>query len=516
MKTNLKRIMVYAVPVVLGIAALSGCNLGGGNTSSSTSTGSEESKVSYVSLNINPEIELFVDGDEVVVNVYGVNEDAQVLLYEEEDNIEGKTLDEAIDKIISLSVDMGFLSEENHTIATQVSTDDVDLKAKIQTDIDAQISVSTKNLGFEVETTLDQAFSTLREFEAFKAEHPESDVIQALTIEEFKLALRASEEGDISLEAAVLLDDSELIDIINTATDEVAQFTTKTFEKIRALAEQIYVNAEVAVVNLEYAKFYASRMLTDPMTAYYGSMYQIYNLSSVTMDALVKAIEAVQNLESYELDEDKINEIIAASGIEGLTKEDLQDLSGRVTIESVEEYLNKVYKNVEELETSKEEMMNKMQEIANEIKAEVNALSEEHKEDIEDILKRVETTISTAKLSIPPQYVSAFEEKIAAYEEIAAEIKTKIESDELTLDDLKEFSDELKAKAEECEKDIQDDLTDEEEATLNANIEKAKEGLASIKAQYEQTLNAAEVEAKTHLGNLKDALLNKKDETVTE
>lgn len=508
MKKNLKKIMVLSIPVMLGIASLASCSLATPSTSSQEPT---EEDLSYVALNINPEIELFVNGDDVVVNVYGVNEDAQVLLCDEE-GIEGESLEDAIDKIISLSIELGFINEDNHTISTQVSSDDESIEDKIKGSINSRINVATENLGFEVETNFEASFSTLRELEAFKNKYPDNEVIQALTVEKFRLALRASESGEITLEAAVLLDDSKLIDMINDATDKIAKFTNDLLEEIKAIANYTYEKAEIAVENLEIAKFYATRMLTNPTTAYYGSVYQVYNLSANTIDALIDVIEACDGFECYELTDAQIQEILDEAGLEGVTKEELQDLSGKVTIESVEEYLNKIYKNLEDAEDKKAEMIKKMQEIADEIYEETAKISEEYKEDIMTILDECDSIISKIKLTIPSSLHEFIDAELKEFKEVHEEIASKLEDGSLTLEELEEIEAKLDEKAEEVKDKIEEDLTDEEEEKLEENIEKALATIKSLKETTDKTIEDAEESVHKALQELKEALKNKKTE----
>ena len=70
------------------------------------------SATSFVSLDVNPEIELTLDENDVVLSVHGANEDARVLLLGEVD-LKGKTLDEAVVIITELAVELGYLSEDN-------------------------------------------------------------------------------------------------------------------------------------------------------------------------------------------------------------------------------------------------------------------------------------------------------------------------------------------------------------------------------------------------------------------
>ena len=80
----------------------------------------EEAKASsYVSVDINPSIELTLDQNDKVISVRGANEDGQVLLYGET-GLVGVDVQTAIAKITDLAVELGYLSEDNKVVGTSV------------------------------------------------------------------------------------------------------------------------------------------------------------------------------------------------------------------------------------------------------------------------------------------------------------------------------------------------------------------------------------------------------------
>ena len=85
------------------------------------SDNTEAEAASFVSLDINPSIELTLDKNNKVLSVYGGNEDGQVLLYKEEDFI-GVDVETAVEKITSLAVKYGYLDENNKVVETSVTS----------------------------------------------------------------------------------------------------------------------------------------------------------------------------------------------------------------------------------------------------------------------------------------------------------------------------------------------------------------------------------------------------------
>ena len=92
------------------LVALASCN-----------TQNAEKEKSFVSLDINPSVELVVE-DGRVTNVYATNDDAKVLIYDEE--LVGKKFEDVVNELIDLSVECGYLSAENTVVDFTVSSDD--------------------------------------------------------------------------------------------------------------------------------------------------------------------------------------------------------------------------------------------------------------------------------------------------------------------------------------------------------------------------------------------------------
>lgn len=106
-KINKKIAAICLSACVAGMAALSaGCE-------------QEDGAVSYLAIDVNPSLSLTLDRNNKVMSVLAENEDASVLLYEEE--LEGMELDDALDRIASLSVELGYFNENNCTVNVTVA-----------------------------------------------------------------------------------------------------------------------------------------------------------------------------------------------------------------------------------------------------------------------------------------------------------------------------------------------------------------------------------------------------------
>ena len=75
---------------------------------------------SYVTIDINPSVEIIVNRREKVVYANPLNEDAEILLAELE--LEGMDLDEALDLIIETAIELGYIDPESEDTYVSVSS----------------------------------------------------------------------------------------------------------------------------------------------------------------------------------------------------------------------------------------------------------------------------------------------------------------------------------------------------------------------------------------------------------
>lgn len=81
----------------------------------------EKETTTYVSLRINPEIELIADEDDVVVAVNAINEDGEVVL--SVSDFIGDTVDEATEEFVDAAVDLGYIDVESEDATVYVHVD---------------------------------------------------------------------------------------------------------------------------------------------------------------------------------------------------------------------------------------------------------------------------------------------------------------------------------------------------------------------------------------------------------
>lgn len=97
------KILSIALSICLFCMCFIGCNL--------TTTVSASEDLSYVSMRINPEIELVVDKDEKVVSVNAINEDGETVLCELD--LVGMTVEEAGEAFTDMAAELGFIDVDS-------------------------------------------------------------------------------------------------------------------------------------------------------------------------------------------------------------------------------------------------------------------------------------------------------------------------------------------------------------------------------------------------------------------
>ena len=112
---KLVKIMSSALAVVLMVGSLAGCDFNKEETAKSSEA------ATYVSLRINPEIELIANEDDEVVAVNAINEDGEVVL--SVSDFIGDTVEEATEEFVDKAVELGYIDVESEESTVYVYVD---------------------------------------------------------------------------------------------------------------------------------------------------------------------------------------------------------------------------------------------------------------------------------------------------------------------------------------------------------------------------------------------------------
>ena len=496
-----KKFAAIALSAMLAgsMCALTACDFGGTD---------KAEKQAYVSLDINPAIELIVDKDNNVVSVRGENEDGQVLLYEET-GIKGEKIDAAINKITDLAVRYGYLDEDNKVVDTLVTSGDNAFASEILSKVNTSVTATAANLGLTVTTDGEGAYSLLRKMDEVKKQFPNNKAVQNMSVSKFKLALSVSETGEITLDAAVALDDSKLIEMLKEVSPQIEEFATATFVEAKTKALAVYEQATELAGYAVYTQYYLEKMLSHPLTAYYGGVYQMYASAAKGFDVICDVASLAANVSNYPLNEAQINAVVTALGME--SADALKNSKGEITVDSIEAYADKLFKNTpasETLEQTKGALTKALAQAESVIKEKVNEMTAEYKPQIETALASARQVTATVESLIPEGIKNAFNTVTSDLKDILNEIDGIIAGEKLDLNVLRDKANRLDEKATEYLNKIKADMSEEEFAEVEARKAAAIAKMSEQKQALDKALDDAATAAKDYLSQLKEARKN--------
>lgn len=142
MKKTFKLLSIVFI-LILTTALLVGCN----SKKEEENNNNSNQELSYVSLRINPEIELLVNENGMVVTVNAVNSDGETVLYNL--TLEGLTIEEAAEAFTSMSVELGFIDVDttNASVYILVDGESVEYVKSLEEKITNKINDFFTNVG---------------------------------------------------------------------------------------------------------------------------------------------------------------------------------------------------------------------------------------------------------------------------------------------------------------------------------------------------------------------------------
>ena len=460
----------------------------------------EASAQSVVTLDINPSIELIVDSEGVVINAYGTDEDGKILLFEE-DGIEGEKVEQVVEKITDLAVELGYLNENNKVINTSVNSKDDTVAEELFNKIKTKITDKGNALGFSLTVDKETAFSMMRDYQAFIAEHPE---FANITLDQFKLAVSASKTGEITVEAALELDKEELIKLIADARKEIKDYATKEFEEEKVEKLEEYQEKLDKALEDVYKDYFGAvnNIATNPQAMWYGHAYHAYKSFVRGLNALADVVEEIEEADEYALNETQVTAVMTALGI---TDKSLIEDDGKVTIESIEEYVDIIFKNSsEDLTEVKTALNNALNGIENDLAVIIKNSAAEYSDEIQLLVTNVSNAIDLIEASVPELVKSVFEEWFTEFKAVKDSILNIISDGEITSEELRECATQVEEKANKLYEKMMAVLPEDKKAKIEELKKGAEENLASEKEQVEREINQKIDEVKLELQRLKN------------
>ena len=500
---------VFSILVMILMAMLvCGCTLG-------NQENNDEVKDSYVSLDINPSIEIIVSKDNKVVNIYAKNDDAKILLAGEVTFIDTE-LEDAVKRIVDLCVEYGYLTEENNDVNVTVSSPNgEETNVKLENTVSEVVAEETKDLSFAVSVSTELTEELKAQYEEVKAE-----LAEELTIGKFKLVESAvSSDPTLSVEVAVNLDEEELIKRIEETRDEMYNVATTTYNELVTEAQNIYEALKKSFERGKYAAFYTANFMKHPVN--YGVLYAMYGTAADSSQAVLDMQALFDKYSSNILTDEQIEQIVSKMtemeiAIEEV-KAGIKDEEGNVTIESVKAYLDKVVAEIEDetLKAKIEEIRTILASYEELFKEQSALLEEKYIPQLKIMLQTLETSygvFETAFAAIQAFLPQSIKDAMATFnsetETLITTIKTTLENDP-KIEDLESWVETFRAKEAELLEKMKAELTAEEIAQIEGTDITLPEELVNAETEFLNAKEEAKAKVEAELLKLKEERKNK-------
>ena len=434
-------------------------------------------EAAFITIDINPSIELTIDKHHTVTSVGAANADAEVMLWNESD-IVGADLNTALALIADLAAEMGYLTEENADISITVTTETGRTEDALVTAIDEALVEGFQEAGIEahVEEAVDLVLS--KELERLKADNEgKAGYDETLTLSRFRLirsALRA--DPTLTMDDAVQQSNEKLTETVKNIQITPEDDLGEGYLTAKDEAQFIYDNAKQTLLDSAYTAVYTSRRNLSALLANYGAAYAGYRLAYRTIEHYADTL--AQLVENPIFTSADILALAETLGIDPAAeeeyrafREDIADQDGNITVESVKDYINRIYKSLDEEDRAEwEAAYDRVLVIFDRMRIEAAVIDDEGKILIQTAMFGLGLSFSVETYEDIPELLHAIQKKID-------DIYKKMDAD---------MSENEKAKV----IDLQNDMT-----AKIAEYEKTyRESLAKAKAEAEAYMQSAKEE----------------------
>ena len=223
--------------------------------------GSEKDAAARMQVDINPSVEFILDADNKVLSVTALNDDGSLIIAGEA--FVGKTAEEAVEMMVSISTDAGYLvkgelTAERDAITISITGDDAaaqELYEEVKAEID----------GFLEESGI---YAVVERGEELKLEALRELVMKA--------------DPSVTEEEVAKMNEEQLINALKISRIETAQLITEELREAYNVAK-------------EYDLRFAERQATKDVIDGLGSAYESFlNLYSKALDSYQETIAAVE------------------------------------------------------------------------------------------------------------------------------------------------------------------------------------------------------------------------------
>lgn len=367
---NAKRLMLLVV-LCLTVTALCSVFLVACNSSDNTKVAASKA-TSYVGIDINPSIELVLDQYDCVMSVEGANEDAKVLLFQE-DGIVGANVNVAIENISSLAVEYGYLTSDNQNIDVCVVSSSADKQNQVFAAVAAALEKGAKEIApsLSVSVKNQAGLSIVKELDSLKSKFHDNDSIQNLSVGSFKLIKSAMRENsDLSVESLAQKNTDELISEVSRLQansdlkygddykDEIEKANLVYNSAVQTLEGGLYISHFATSTLEEYNKGNYQNALSSLEKTKSAIKYTVSNAHLLSLRFYKARFSRYFYNPTYTLGANDITSLANALGVSETDFENgskaISDKNGfTVSKKDVTSYIDKLYRNATEDEKSK-------------------------------------------------------------------------------------------------------------------------------------------------------------------
>lgn len=449
------------------------------------SNAKDDNGKTYVSVDINPSVNMVIDEEGKVESVEAANEDAQIMLYGEV--LVGKTAEEAFEMIANLAVECGYLTEENCGVSVNVvaGNGSADVEAKVGNIAQAAFEAEAEKANISVNINPGVNFSLQRQLEYAKGKYPNVSAVQNMSVGKFKLVteLVANDDG-ITFEYAASLDNEDLIEKLNACYEKIEPYATEAYNLAVAQANEAFEIAKTTAESLAWGTYYGVYVLKYPVN--YGAIYAAYNIAAVSVDYTLDVIELTMEYADKALsnvDTQKIADILGVEKSE--VDAAVTDENGKITLESLEAYIDRTLKNMSA-------------EAYNAIKAELPEL--------ETYINGFQAEVDEFLNTLPEEYATRIREVIADIDNLGSDVFEFVDSlGDLTIDDVRAVVTYLENKRDETMTKIESDLSAEDLEEAKEYVQIANDAVSLAQKTYNTAIESAKKDAEEFLAQAKQA-----------
>ena len=475
----------------------------------------------YVSVDVNPSIELVLDQNDEVMSATGANEDARVLLFRE-DGIVGAKVNVAIENIAALAVEYGYLKEENSTVdVCVVSSSDDKQNALFKSVSDAfkkGAQGANEALSVSIENEISLSLGT--ELAKLKSQYSSNKDIQDLSVGDFKLIKRATEANpSLSYEDLAGKNTEELIALSSILQNGADATYGDSYKKQVDKAKLVYNNTVQTLEGTFYIKHFATNALGAYLDKdYSGAMANLAKTSSAVKytaaNAYLLSLIYYQTRfasyfanPTYTVSQDGIAEIASELGV---TADEFEKaVSAMVTKDGVKIsksdltfFVDKLYRNASEQQ--KANLASAYEDICDKYLASADKDDEDLQFSIDDVDKRIlaiKATLASPQMTLMLNLAGFDIDEVLSQckpQEVDYDDYSSIEKAITSLKDLAQSAKDEMALTEEDEAQVKEDFASVQ-STLDDALQifnKAKEKAVSDAIDYILSIKQSRIDGK--------------------